>query len=330
LHWNCERGRDQRGGGIMKRCLYCYEPLHDKELDFHASCSKKIFGLSSPPVVPFSEEDFETLATELIQNQTAITGVQTKLSLHITSNNTVEPVKRFTIVGLWGGYIIKLPTLQYPQLPEVEDLTMHLAKLTNIKTVPHTLIRLSSGNLAYITKRVDRVKKGKLAMEDMCQLTERLTEDKYRGSYEQIAKAIQKYSTTSGLDVVNLFEVVLFSFLTGNADMHLKNFSLLEHPGLGMILAPAYDLVNTKLVNPADDEELALNLNGKKRRLKKQDFVAAMNSVNLDPKQQDNIFNKMEKAKPTWFEFIDHSFLSDDFKEMYKSIITERFEKLKG
>jgi serine/threonine-protein kinase HipA len=211
----------------MKRCLYCYEPLHDEVLDFHTSCSKKIFGLPSPPALPFSEEDFETLATELIQNQTAITGVQTKLSLHITNNNTVEPVKRFTIVGLWGGYIIKLPTLQYPQLPEVEDVTMHLAKLTNIKTVPHTLIRLTSGNLAYITKRVDRVKKGKLALEDMCQLTERLTEDKYRGSYEQIAKAIQKYSGTSGLDVVNLFEVVLFSFLTGNADMHLKNFSLL-------------------------------------------------------------------------------------------------------
>ena len=312
----------------MKRCLYCYEPLHDKELDFHASCSKKIFGLPSPPIVPFSEVDFESLATELIQNQTAITGVQTKLSLHITSNNPVEPLKRFTIVGLWGGYIIKLPTVQYPQLPEVEDLTMHLAKLTNIKTVPHTLIRLSSGNLAFITKRVDRVKKGKLAMEDMCQLTERLTEDKYRGSYEQIAKTIQKYSTTSGLDVVNLFEVVLFSFLTGNADMHLKNFSLLEHPGLGMRLAPSYDLVNTKLVNPADDEELALNLNGKKRRLKKQDFVAAMDTVNLDPKQQENIFNKMEKAKPTWFECIDHSFLRDDFKERYKTIITERFERI--
>ncbi len=110
--------------------------------------------------------------------------------------------------------------------------------------------------------------------------------------------------------------------------MHLKNFSLLEHPGLGMRLAPAHDLVNTKLVNPADDEELALNLNGKKRRLKKQDFVAAMDTVNLDPKQQENIFNKMEKAKPTWFDFIDHSFISDDFKERYKTIITERFEKL--
>jgi serine/threonine-protein kinase HipA len=105
-------------------------------------------------------------------------------------------------------------------------------------------------------------------MEDMCQLTERLTEDKYHGSYEQIGKAIQKYSASPGLDVENFFEIVLFSFLTGNADMHLKNFSLLEQPGLGMTLSPAYDLVNTALVNPADDEELALNLNGRKKNIK--------------------------------------------------------------
>lgn len=313
----------------MKRCLYCYEPLHDTKSDFHASCSRKIFGLSKPPALPFSEEDFESMAIELIKNQTAITGVQTKLSLHITNNNTVEPIKRFTIVGLWGGYIIKLPTPEYPQLPEAEDLTMHLAQLTNIKTVPHSLIRLTSGKLAYITKRVDRVKKGKLAMEDMCQLTERLTEDKYHGSYEQIAKAIQKYSHTPGLDVINLFELVLFSFLTGNADMHLKNFSLLEQPDFGMRLAPAYDLINTTLVNPADTEEVALNLNGKKRKLTKHDFVAAMNTVNIDQKQQENIFKKMEKAIPKWFEFINHSFLNEDFKESYKAIITERFERTK-
>ena len=127
----------------MKRCLYCYEPLHEQELDFHVSCSKKIFGLSSPPIVPFSEENFESLATELIHSQTAITGVETKLSLHITNLNNSDPIKRFTIVGLWGGYIIKLPALQYPELPEVEDLTMHLASLTHIRTVPHTLIRIS-------------------------------------------------------------------------------------------------------------------------------------------------------------------------------------------
>jgi len=211
----------------------------------------------------------------------------------------------------------------------VEDVTMHLAQLAKIKTAPHSLIRLQSGNLAYITKRIDRTKKGKLAMEDMCQLTERLTEDKYYGSYEQIGKAILKHSVTPGLDVVNFFELVIFSFLTGNADMHLKNFSLLEQPGMGMTLSPAYDLVNTALVNPADEEEMALTLNGRKKKLKKQDFVAAMNTLKVEEKQQENIFNKMAKALPKWQELIDHSFMSEAFKEQYKTILTERMTRLK-
>ncbi len=312
----------------MNRCLYCYLPLTKEELDFHPSCSKKMFGQLLAPELPYSEADLESLAKEVIQMQTAITGVQAKLSLHLTGNNKKESSKRFTIVGLWGGYILKPPAVFYQQLPEVEDLTMHLASLAKIKTAPHSLIRLASGNLAYITKRIDRVKKGKLAMEDMCQLTERLTEDKYHGSYEQIGKTIQKYSATSGLDLVNFFEVVLFSFLTGNADMHLKNFSLLEQSSLGMVLSPAYDLVNTSLVNPSDDEDLALNLNGKKKKLKKKDFIAAMGSLNIDEKQQQNIFAKMEKAKLKWMNQIDISFLNAEFKEQYKKIIIERFSRI--
>lgn len=313
----------------MSNCLFCYEPLAANEQDFHASCSKKIFGQPTPPVLPYSEEDLEPLAKEVIRSQTAVTGVQAKLSLHITGNAKAGNERRFTIVGLWGGYILKPPTDSYPQVPEVEDLTMHLAQLTQIRTAPHSLIRLQSGNLAYITRRMDRTKKGKLAMEDMCQLTERLTEDKYRGSYEQIGKAIQRHSVNPGLDVVNFFELVLFSFLTGNADMHLKNFALLEQPGLGMALSPAYDLVNTALVNPADDEEMALTLNGRKKKLNKQDFVSAMNALNVEGKQQENIFKKMAKAWPKWQSLIDRSFLSGAFKEQYKTILTERMDRLR-
>lgn len=312
----------------MSKCLFCYQSLAENEQDFHASCSRKIFGQPTPPLLPYSEEDLEPLAKKVIQSQTAVTGVQAKLSLHINSNKKEGTEHRFTIVGLWGGYILKPPSATYPQLPEVEDVTMHLAQSAKIKTAPHSLIRLQSGHLAYVTKRMDRSKKGKLAMEDMCQLTERLTEDKYQGSYEQVGKTIQKYSATPGLDVVNFCELVLFSFLTGNADMHLKNFSLLEQPGMGMTLSPAYDLVNTALVNPADEEEMALTLNGRKKRLKKQDFVAAMNTLQLEEKQQENIFNKMRKALPKWQELIDRSFMSDAFKDRYKAIIRERMNRL--
>ena len=311
----------------MGKCLYCYGVLGVGEIDFHPACSKKIFGLASAPILPYSEGDLESLAKEVIQSQTAVTGVQAKLSLHISEERNPTSPKRFTNVGLWGGYILKPPTPAYLQLPEVEDLTMHLASLAKIKTVPHCLIRMASGSLAYLTKRIDRTKSGKLAMEDMCQLTERLTEDKYRGSYEQIAKAIQKFSSIPGLDVVNFYELVLFSFLTGNSDMHLKNFSLLENEVIGMTLSPAYDLVNTTLVHPDDTEELALTLNGKKNKIQIQDFVQAMTNSKLDEKQQLNIFTKMAKARSKWEEQIAKSFLTDDFKKNYLKILNDRFNR---
>ncbi|WP_428657670.1 HipA domain-containing protein [Runella sp.] len=153
----------------MKRCLYCYQFLGADETDFHASCSKKIFGRSTPPELPYTENQMEELATQVIRSQMTVTGVQPKLSLEIVSGEKKKEAQRFTIVGLWGGYILKPPTPHYPQLPEVEDLTMHLAKIAGIRTIPHSLIRLQSGSLAYITKRIDRVKKNKLPMEDMCQ-----------------------------------------------------------------------------------------------------------------------------------------------------------------
>ncbi len=313
---------------MTERCLYCYKPLAPGEKEFHAACSKKIFGQSLPPALPYAEEQLEGLAKEIIKTHTTVTGVQPKLSLHLTKSDDSTAIKRFTIVGLWGGYILKPPTSNYPHLPEVEDLTMHLASIAKIKVVPHSLIRLESGNLAYITRRIDRVKKGKLHMEDMCQLTERLTEDKYHGSYEQIAKAIKIYSATPGLDLVNFFELLLFSFLTGNADMHLKNFSLIQQPGLGMVLSSAYDLIATALVNPKDDEDLALTLNGKKKKIKKADFVSAFDALKLDEKQQDNIFKKMEKSKSDWIAQIDISFLNDEFKATYKSLLEERFSRV--
>ena len=312
----------------MKRCLYCYQPLTGNETDFHPSCSRKIFDQPVPPELPYTESQMADLGLKVIQTQVTVTGVQAKLSLHLESPEGRRIPKRFTIVGLWGGYILKPPTANYPQLPEVEDLTMHLARLARISVVPHSLIRLQSGSLAYITKRIDRVKTGKLHMEDMCQLTDRLTEDKYHGSHEQVAKAILKYSRNPGLDVVNYFEQVLFSFLTGNADMHLKNFSLIKLPGQGFVLSPAYDLVATALVNPADKEDLALTLNGKKKKITRNDFIAAFRTLNLDPKQQENIFRKMMNSKAAWMDFIGISFISDEFKERLCDIIEERFKRV--
>ncbi len=313
----------------MMRCLGCYQDLKGGESDYHASCARKLFGHPLPPDFPFTEADLAPLAKQVIVSQTALTGVQPKLSLHLDARKPSGTARRFALAGLQGGYIFKPPIARYPELPEVEDLTMHLARSARLKTAPHGLIRMQSGNLAYLTRRMDRTPQGKLAMEDFCQLTERLTEDKYKGSYEQIGRTLLKHSATPLLDAVNLFEVVVFCFITGNVDMHLKNFSLLEQAGLGMVLSPAYDLVNTALVNPADNEELALTLNGKKRRLKRQDFVSAMTAVGLNASQQSKVMGKWHRALPDWHELIDRSFLSPDFKARYKDLIRDRMQRLK-
>jgi serine/threonine-protein kinase HipA len=311
---------------IMERCLYCYQSLEQGQVDFHPQCSKKIFGTAVPPVLPYTKADIESLALEVVRSQVTITGVQPKLSVDLEKGKGGE--KRFTIVGLWGEYILKPQTEQYPSLPENEDLTMHLASLARIKTVPHSLIRFQDGSLAYITKRIDRDKKGvKIPMEDMCQLTEKLTEQKYKGSHEQIAKKIVEFSAYPVLDLINYFEVLLFCYLTGNADMHLKNFSLYKKVG-ECVLAPAYDLLSTKLVIPQDSEELALTLNGKKRKLKKVDFDSLLKTMKVDDKAIENVYDKFRKVIPEWLLFIDSSFLPDEMKEEYNTLIQEKCKNI--
>ena len=312
----------------MAKCLYCYKELGKDEKDFHKACSRKMFGTKEVPELPYTRNDLNDLARQVIRSQTTLTGVQAKLSLDI-NKGTAGTTDRFTIVGLWGRYILKPQTDRFASLPEVEDLTMHLAELAKIRVVPHSLIRFADGELCYITRRIDRTEKGeKLPMEDMCQLTERLTEHKYKGSYEQIAKAIQRFSSVPKLDLVNYWEQVVFSWITGNADMHLKNFSLYSTVKGNYTLTPAYDMLSTALVMPEDTEELALALNGKKRKLKKPDFITAMQASGLEEKVIENIFRKFLKVKDKWFAFIELSFLPDDMKERYKGIIDEKLKMI--
>lgn len=311
----------------MCKCLYCYQPLKDGQKDFHPACAKKIFGSAIAPSLPYSRTNIDDLARVVIQSQTTVTGVQAKLSLDINRGGKNEP-DRLTLVGLWGRYILKPKSDIYPWLPEDEDLTMHLATIARIDVVPHSLIRFDDGELAYITKRVDRGNDGiKYLMEDACQLSERLTSDKYKSSHENVAKLIKRYSATPQLDLVNYWEIVVFSWITGNSDMHLKNFSLLSKSKDNYRLAPAYDLLNVHLIFD-DPEELALTLSGKKKRLKRENFVNAMLESGLDEKVINNIFKKFINVLPKWKAFIDISFLPDELKEQYKHEITTNVEKL--
>ena len=310
----------------MCKCLYCYRPLEKGEKDFHAKCAKKFFGTKKVPALDYSCEEMEKLAMQIIKDQTSITGVQPKLSLHL---NEHEGSQRLTIVGLWGGFICKPQTIQFDQMPETEDLTMHLAELAKIEVVPHTLMRMSDNSLCYLTRRIDRSSTGeKVAMEDMCQLTERPTEHKYKSSYERIAKAITQYSSMPKMDVTIFFEVILFSWITGNNDMHLKNFSLFEPHDGNIRLTPAYDMLNAVILNQKDDDELALTLNGKKKRLKRQDFITSGLTMGVEQKTIERLIGKYVRLLPEMKKLIGNSFLNDELKDKYAELLTGRIDRI--
>ena len=309
----------------MCKCLYCYQRLEEGQRDFHPNCARKFFGTKDAPILEYKHDDLNQLAEQVIHAQTSLTGVQPKLSLNL---NKHDGCNRLTIVGLWGDYIFKPQTEAYPQLPENEDLTMHLAEAAKIKVVPHSLIRLSDGKLGYITKRIDRTKNGeKIDMEDMCQLTLHPTEYKYKSSYEQIARTITKYSSTPKLDLTNYMQLLLYCFVTGNNDMHLKNFSLYR-PEKDYLLAPAYDLLNTTIVNPKDKEELALPLSGRKTKLRVADFLNTARTIGLEESVVLRLINGLQKALPKWQVLIQSSFLDENMKKAYQELIMSRLSRL--
>ena len=312
----------------MKRCLCCYRPLHAGEIDYHPQCAKKIFGSPTAPVLPYTRKDINDLAQVIVANSITVTGVQSKLSIDLQQDNTGGP-QRLTIVGLMGRYILKPQTERFERLPEIEDLSMHLAEIAKIPTVPHALIRFVDGELNYITRRIDRTDDGqKLPMEDMCQLSGKLTEQKYQGSYELIAKIIEQYSSLPQLDKINYWQQVVFSWIIGNTDMHLKNFSLYSPRTDHYVLSPTYDQVSTKIVMPEDTEEMALSLNGFKKKLLVYDFREAMYSTGITEVVTNRILSDFSKFRDKWFACIDSSFISDDQKKNYKALIDRRLDVL--
>src|ERR1035437_2811540 len=310
----------------QNNCLFCYDLMENGETDYHEKCCRKFFGTATSPQIPFDLSDIQELAIQVLGKSISVTGVQPKISLESQRSN--KKGMRFTIVGMWGNYILKPPIEEYPEMPEIEDLTMHLAVLLKIKTAEHAMVRLKSGEMAYFTKRFDRTKNGKLPLEDMAQLTSTLTENKYRGSMEKIGKIIKQYSSYPGVDLITFYELTLFSFITGNADMHLKNFSLLTNQENEIMLSPAYDLLSTKLLIRDDTEELALSINGKKSRLKKSDFISFAGQLGINDASIRNIHKKFQAKEGALHEFIDKSFLSPTMKREFKKVVSSRMERI--
>ena len=312
-----------------KKCLYCYEPL-DNSLagDFHERCNVAFFGSKQTPVFEYSLNQMSELAKNVVERSIAVPGVQPKLSLTIV-NDAIENggSGRLTVVGALGGnYIFKPPMERYPEMPQNEHLTMRIAEAFGINTVKSSMIRLQSGELAYITKRIDRTDDDqKIHMLDMFQILEAF--DKYKGSMERVGKALRSYSANTLLDQLYFFELSIFVFLTGNNDMHLKNFSMI-HSGNEWSLAPAYDLLNVTIVNPEDTEELALTLEGKKQKLKKEHFDKLGKGLELNDKQISGVYRRFVRNKELAFQWINNSFLSEKLKVDYQLLLDSRYKRL--
>lgn len=303
-------------------CRICLEPLEEGG-HYHPSCCKELFGGPYPPSLPCSWAQLNALAEKTVRQHVTVPGVQPKLSIHMERSDSRREA-RFTLVGMAGDYILKPPVERYPEMPELEHLTMRMAGNFGIRTAACGLIPLEDEQLCFITKRMDRDGTAKIHMEDMCQLTDRLTEQKYRGSMEQVGKAILRHCTNPGFDALRLFDLTLFCFLTGNADMHLKNFSLLYKPGGDVSLSPAYDLLPTALLLPEDIEETALTLDGRKRRLTRKNLFQFGSSLRLTMKQIENALNRAHDCLSKALNTLQKGQCSPDARHRFKSLIDER------
>lgn len=312
----------------MNRCLYCYKELEPAdESDFHERCSLDFFGTKTAPLLFYSFNQMSELAKEVVERSVAIPGVQPKLSLSLENNTIADGNRgRLTVVGALGGnYILKPPSEHFPEMPQNEHLTMRIAEAFGINTVKSSLIRLQSGELSYITKRIDRTYSGeKIHMLDMFQVLEAF--DKYKSSMEKVGKAIGQYSDDTLLDQLYFFELSVFCFITGNNDMHLKNFSMINS-GNKWVLAPAYDLLNVSIVNPGDKEELALTLEGKKKKLRRTNFEHLGKILDLNEKQIDAVFKRMLKNKTHAIDWVANSFLSSEYKKKYKIFLEKKYQE---
>jgi len=314
------------------RCLFCNKELnnpsdYESKVSWHNKCIKNFFGTVAIPEIDISEEQLEALANSTVNKGLTVPGVQKKLSLHL---DKVDKAGRFTIVDYPTGYILKPQSEDFRALPEAEYLSMKLAEMVGIKTVPNGLIKVNE-DYAYITKRIDREDGKMYAMEDFCQLSNRLTSDKYKGSYENCGRVISKYSKNVGVDKSELFYRLLFCFATGNSDMHLKNFSLIEIEPQSRIfgLSAAYDLLPVNVIMPADKEQMALTVNGKKRNIRKKDFLLLADSLDLNRKTAEKLMAKLCKYENSFIEEVEQSLLPKEMKDQLQELIVERISVLK-
>ncbi len=305
----------------MNRCPITYEPCGTAKYSEKGlkMISTKLIGLND---LPYTASELRREAANRAK-KLSIQGVQPKLSASISIVD-----QEFKVVDQFGTYIIKPQNDIFPELSENEDLTMRMAKVLGINVPFHGMVYGKDGSLSYFIKRFDRYGKGKkYATEDFAQLTGNTRDTKYRFTMEKLVPVIEEFCTFPVVEKVEFFKRIVFCFVTGNEDMHLKNFSLITKNGK-TTLAPAYDLLNSSIAIKSPEEEIALTLKGKKSNLKASDFTDsyAKERLQLNEKTIETILQDMFQAKQKWKDLISISFLSDGMKEKYSQILEHRLK----
>ncbi len=277
---------------------------------------KKIFNTSKLPIIDFSLQDVSQKAQKLT-GKLSISGVQPKLSMKLDrKKNSLIPAAE------GGEYILKPQITTFPNIPENEQCCMDIAAEFKIDVPPHCLLSLKDGSLAYIVKRFDRAAGTKIHQEDFYQILE--SGDKYKGSVEQIGCKLKEISSAPGYDAQLLFERVVFNFIVGNGDAHLKNYSIAHKGQEAIRLTPVYDIVCSKLVI-LDEEDSALSINAKKNELKREDFDKLADYLNIPMKIR---YEKFKKGLTAMEAIIVNSKIEKETQELFINIIEERLLRL--
>ena len=306
----------------MNRCPITYQSCEG----LYSAMGLKLLSrhLKGLKELPFSSLELRREAAAR-SDKMSIQGVQPKLSARLNVKK-----QRFDLVDRDGCYILKPQIADYQEVPENEDLTMRFAHMVGIEVPLHGLLYGRDQKLTYFIRRFDRGgRRSKVHVEDFAQLAELSRDTKYRSSMERVAGLIEKYCTFPAVEKLKLFRLTLFCFLVGNEDMHLKNFSII-YRGDVIALSPAYDLLNTTIVLPHPEEELALPLNGKKNRLKRQDLVNyfARDRLQLTNRIVDKVLLELKQLRRPWEVLLADSFLSGEMKEKYLSVLRDRFSRI--
>ena len=308
----------------MRRCPLSYEPLPEGQIYSTEGLKRLHPRLKSLEVLPQTNQDIRREAAQRMAKM-SIQGVQPKVSLRLHLSEG-----RFEIVDNHGTFILKPAVDEWPNVPENEDLTMRLAAAAGIDVPGHGLIRTADGKLAFVIRRFDRVgRRKRLALEDFAQLSGQTRETKYESSTERLIAVINQYASFPARDRLKLFRRILFCFLTGNEDAHLKNWSLLTSDDV-VGLSPAYDLVSTWMVLHNASEELALPLAGKKSNFKRSDFLdyLAKERLELNDALIEDVLSGFSRAIPQWTALIRSSFLPLEDQDRYQSLVHERSARL--